>query len=380
MTDKEISELRRRLAPDKNNIPTICGRYINSKHETVAEFTIPFFTLGDEDAEKYLALFRRAMSGTNGKNLIDIGFSMGQVESGEEHALLQRLRKSELKDEEAVKKFFDNVAPTLSSEYNSLILLACDKYDVPYKHRDEGESDSESQFSYIICAICPVKEAKPTFAYDPAKQNFHTNSCNWNVGAPELGFLFPAFDDRKTNIYNALYYSKNVKDSNEAFTDAIFHTEMPLPAESQRQIFEDLLSDTLGDECSYEVVQALHDDLSSRIEEHKTQRIAEPLTITKRDVNSVLLNCGVSDEKVAEFGRAYDEKYGAGADLPPRNLIEPKKFEIETSDVKVKIAPERGDLIETRIIDGVKYVLIRADEDITVNGVLISIPKEKDEN
>ena len=155
---------------------------------------------------------------------------------------------------------------------------------------------------------------------------------------------------------------------------------MPLPAESQRQIFEDLLSDTLGDECSYEVVQALHDDLSSKIEEHKTQRIAEPLTISKRDVNSVLLNCGVSDDKVAEFGRAYDEKYGAGADLPPRNLIEPKKFEIETSDVKVKISPERGDLIETRIIDGVKYVLIRADEDITVNGVLISIPKEKDEN
>ena len=375
MTDKEIAELRRRIAPDKNNISTLCGRYVNSKHETVAEFTTPFFMLGDEDAEKYLALFRRAMSGTNGKNLIDIAFSMGQVESGEEHSLLQRLRKSALKDEEAVKSFFDKAAPTLSGEYNSLILLAADTYDVPIKHRDEGESDSESQFSYIICAICPVKEAKPTFAYDPAKQSFHTNSCNWNVGAPELGFLFPAFDNRKTNIYNALYYSKDTSDSNEAFTDAIFHTEMPLPAESQRQIFEDLLSDTLGDECSYEVVQALHDDISAKIEEHKASHSPEQLVISKRDVKSVLTNCGVSDDKVAEFDKTYDEKYGAGADLPPRNIIEPKKLEIETPDVKVKISPERGDLIETRIIDGVKYVLIRADEDITVNGVLINIPK-----
>ena len=376
MTDKEIGEIRRRIAPDKNNITTIRGRYINSKHETVSEFSTPFFMLGDEDSEKYLAILRRTLSGTNGKNLIDIAFSMGQVESGAEHALLQRLRKSALKDDEAVKEFFDKTAPTLSSEYNSLILLACDTYDVPIKRRDEGDSDSEQQFSFILCAVCPVKEAKATFAYDPASKVFRTNSCNWNVGAPELGFMFPAFDDRKTNIYNALYYSKDISDSNEAFSDAVFHTELPLPAESQRQIFEDMLSDTLGDECSYSVVQALHDDLSLKIEEHKASHSPEQLLVSKREVKEVLSNCGVTEEKLAEFDKAYDEKYGAGADLQPRNIIEPKRLEIETSEVKVKIAPERGDLIETRIIDGVKYVLIRADEDITVNGVLINIPKE----
>lgn len=376
MTDKEIGEIRRRIAPDKNNITTIRGRYINSKHETVSEFSTPFFMLGDEDSEKYLAILRRTLSGTNGKNLIDIAFSMGQVESGAEHALLQRLRKSALKDDEAVKEFFDKTAPTLSSEYNSLILLACDTYDVPIKRRDEGDSDSEQQFSFILCAVCPVKEAKATFAYDPASKVFRTNSCNWNVGAPELGFMFPAFDDRKTNIYNALYYSKDISDSNEAFSDAVFHTELPLPAESQRQIFEDMLSDTLGEECSYSVVQALHDDLSLKIEEHKASHSPEQLLVSKREVKEVLSNCGVTEEKLAEFDKAYDEKYGAGADLQPRNIIEPKRLEIETSEVKVKIAPERGDLIETRIIDGVKYVLIRADEDITVNGVLINIPKE----
>ncbi len=375
MTDKEIAELRRRLAPEKNNISTLCGRYVNSKHETVAEFSTPFFMFSEEDAEKYLSMLRRSLSGTNGKNLIDIAFSMGQVESGEEHALLQRLRKSELK-EEAVKSFFDKAVPALSTEYNNLILLAADKYDVPYKH--SSDSESESQFSYIICAICPVKESKPTFSFDPSKREFHINSCNWNVAAPELGFMFPAFDDRKTNIYNALYYTKNTSDSNETFTDAIFHTEIPLPAESQKQIFEDLLSDTLGDECSYEVVQALHDDISAKIEEHKTQRIAEPLMISKRDINEVLQECGISEDKMSEFGKIYDEKYGAGADISPRNIIEPNRLELETSDIKVKIAPERGDLIETRIIDGVKYVLIRADEDIMVNGVLINIPKDEE--
>ncbi len=376
MTDKEIGELRRRLAPEKHSIARICGRYVNSKHETVAEFAESFFLLPEEDSEKYLSIFRRTLSGTNGKNLIDIGFSISQVESGEEHELLTALRKSALHDEESVKKFFDKVAPTLSSEVNSLILLIADTYDVPRKHRDEGESESDSQFSYIMCAVCPVKEAKATFAFDTTSRTFHTNSCNWNVGAPELGFTFPAFDDRKTNIYNALYYVKNTGDSNEEFSDAVFHVELPLPAESQRQIFEDLLSDSLGDECSYEVVQAIHDDLSAKIEEHKALKLPEQLTVSKREVKSVLASAGVSEEKLGEFDKGFDEKFGAGTDLPPRNIIEPKRLEVTTADVKIKLTPERGDLVETRIIDGVKYVLIRAEEDIVVNGVAISVKKD----
>lgn len=374
MTDKEIAEIRRRIAPEKHNITAICGRYVNQNRETISEFSQPFFLLPEEESEKYLAIFRRTLSGANGRNLIDVGFSMSQVESGEEHLLLQTLRKSALKDEPSVKAFFDKAAAALSFEGNCLILLIADSYDVPIKHRDEGGmGESDSMFSYIMCAVCPVKEAKSTLTYDAAKKEFHARSCDWNVGAPELGFLFPAFDDRKTNIYNALYYTKNAADSSEGFTDAIFKTELPLPADEQKQIFETMLGDTLGDECSYEVVQAIHDDISQKIEEHKTLRSPEPLVVSKRDVKSVLEVCGVSEEKITSFEQSYDEKYGAGADLPPRNIIEPKQLEVRTPDVLVKVNPERGDLVETRIIDGVRYVLIRADEDITVNGVEIKI-------
>lgn len=374
MTDREIAELRRRLAPDKHNITTLRGRYINANKETIHEFSTPFFMLPEEESEKYLSIFRRTLLGVNGKNLVDIAFSIPQVESGEEHKLLTALRDSRISDDEAVKKFFGKAVEGMTLEGNNLILLMTDTYDVPVKHRDDGESlESTTMFSYIMCAVCPVKEAKATLAYDPTKQGFHTRSCEWNVSMPELGFLYPAFDGRQSNIYNALYYVKNVDDNRESFAKSLFSTELPLPAGEQKTIFEAVLGNTLGEECSYAVVQAIHDDIALRLEEHKNLREQETLTVTRNDIAAVIEGCGVSEEKVEDFKKRCDEEYGSLAPILPRNIVEPRKLDIKTPDVTVKVNPERGDLVETRVIDGVKYILIRADGDVTVNGVYIDI-------
>ena len=193
------------------------------------------------------------------------------------------------------------------------------------------------------------------------------------VTAPVLGFLFPAFDNRSTNIYNALYYTKDTKQSNEELVSALFHTPIPKPAAEQKKSFEALLGSALDDECSMEVVQEVHNQLCQRIEMHKEAKVAEPLMITKEDVKQVLKECGVSDNHVAKFSVDYDEAFGFEADLHPKNIIDNKRFEIKTADVSIKVAPDRADLIETRVIGGVKYILICADEDVEVNGVSIHI-------
>ncbi len=374
MTDKEIAELRRHIAPEKNNISTLRGRYINSKHETIHEFSTSFALLPEEESEKYLAIFRRALSGGNGKNLIDIAFSIPEVESGERHALLSRLRETRIRDDEAAKAFFDKATEGLTLDGNALILLMADTYDVPKKHRDDGDSgESDSMFTYIMSAVCPVKEAKPTLSYDATNKTFHTRSCEWNVSYPLLGMLYPAFDGRQTNIYNALYYVKDPDDNSPDFSDKIFGTELPLAAGEQKNIFETTLSKALKEECTLEVVEAIHDDIVNRIEEHKNLAVQEPLTITKNDIAYVLEACDVSEEKITELKARFDSEYGDSAELSPRNLIDPKKLDIKTPDVIVKVNPERSDLVETRMIDGVKYILIRADGGATVNGVDIEI-------
>ena len=206
---------------------------------------------------------------------------------------------------------------------------------------------------------------------------FHDGAMHQIISAPQLGFLFPAFDNRSTNIYNALFYTRDTKEGHETFVESVFHTPGPKPAAEQKKCFEALLSSTLSDECSMEVVQNVHDQLCQRMELHKESKVPEPLVISKNEVKAVLQESGISENRLAKFSVEYDEVFGFEAELHPRNIIDNKRFEIKTPDVSIKVAPDRSDLIETRVIDGVKYILICADENVEVNGVNICIDQKE---
>ena len=374
MNEKEISEIRRRFRPDRSGISHIRGCYVNENREIVSQFDQSLGLMSQEESEKLLAILRRTLSGTLGKNLADITFSTQQVVDSEEHRLLMALRGSSLADEEAVQALFQRVISSLTLEGNYLILLAHDTYDVPYRAKDGERMDdaSDQVFSYILCSICPVKLTKPALSYHVRENEFHNRRADWLVSPPELGFLFPAFDDRSTNLYNALYYTRDSGENHPELVEAVFRREAPMPAAAQKETFQTLLSDTLADECSCEVVQAVHDQLCELVEEHRERKEAEPLTLSKGAVKCVLKSCGVSDSHVEEFALRYDDAFGADMALSPRNLVE-KQIEVCTPDVVIKVSPERSDLVDTRVIDGVKYILIRADEGVEVNGVPVHI-------
>ena len=122
-----------------------------------------------------------------------------------------------------------------------------------------------------------------------------------------------------------------------------------------------------------EVVQAVHEQLCQQIAMHKESKMPEALLINKEQVKQALEECGVSEGHVAKFSIDYDEAFGFEAQIHPTNVIDHKKIEIKTPDVIIKVAPDRGDLIETRVIGGVKYILINAEENVEVNGVDITI-------
>ena len=381
MIDKEISEIRRHLRRDRSNITALYGCYVNDNKEIITEFKQSTGMMPENEGDKYFALLRRTLSGSIGRNLIDITFKTSQVADSPEHKLLMGLRESKCADEELRGELFRKIIENVSMEGNYLILLACDSYDVPFKSKDDSHQrdQSEEVYTYILCTICPVKQTKANLHYVPEEKRFHDGAMNQMVSAPDLGFLFPAFDNRSTNIYNALYYTRNVKESQEALIACLFNTPVPKPAAQQKKSFEALLTTALAEECSLDVVQTVHDQLCQRIEMHKEAKIPEPLMVTKEDVKDVLQSCGVSEEHMAKFSVDYDEVFGFEADLHPRNIIDSKHFELKTPDVVIKCDPARSDLIETRIIGGVKYILICADEDVEVNGVSINIKDEEKE-
>ena len=312
MNNKEIGEIRRHLRRDRSNMPAVYGCYVNDNKEIISQFRQPLGIMPENEAEKYFALLKRSLSGTIGKNLIDITFRTAQVADSPEHKLLMGLRESGLKDEEMLDAFYKKVIETVSLEGNYLILLGCDSYDVPFKSKD-GESqrdNSDEVYTYIICAICPVKQTKATLHYVPEEKQFHDGAMNQIVSAPELGFLFPAFDDRATNIYNALYYTHDIKESHEDFVTAVFNTPIPKPAAEQKKSFEALLTNALDEECNLDVVQTVHDQICQRIELHKESKVPEPLMISKEEVKDVLASCGVTDPHIAKFSVDYDEAFG----------------------------------------------------------------------
>ena len=375
MNDKEIGELRRHLRRDRSNMTNIYGCYVNDQKEIISQFSQSLGMMPENEAEKYFALLKRTLSGTIGKNLIDISFKTSQVAGSPEHQLLLGLRDSRCKEEELRDQLCKKIIDTVTFDGNYLILMAGETYDVPFKSKDDSfqKDQSEESYTFFICAICPVKQTKANLHYVAEEKMFHDGAMNQMVSAPTLGFLFPAFDGRSTNIYNALMYSKDVKDGHEAFVESVFNINPPKCPADQKRSFEALLTTALGEECSMDVVQTVHNEIRERIEMHKEAKVADPLMISKEDVKTVLSQCGVPEEKVAKFSVDYDEAFGFEADLHPKNVIDNRKFEIKTPDVIIKVAPDRSDLIETRVIGGVKYIMICADEAVEVNGVNIHI-------
>ena len=375
MNEKEIGELRRRFRPEKSNITHVRGCYVNEKREIVSQFDQSLAMMTQTETEEILAILRRTLSGTLGKNLIDVSFDTSQVVDSDEHKLLMALRQSALQDENAVQEFFFRVTQSLVMEGNYMILLVHDAYDVPFRSADgfQQEDASSEVYSYMLCSICPVKMTKPALSYYAHENRFYNRDADWIISPPELGFLFPAFDDRCANLYASLYYTRNAGENHQEFVDTIFRQEIPMPAEAQKETFDDLLGQALAEECSLEVVQSVHEQLCDKIEAHKQNKEEEPLTLTKRQVSEVLSDSGVREERVAAFEEKFDASFGAVAALSPRNLVDARRFKVCTPDVTIQVNPERSDLVETRLIGGVRYILIRAEEGVEVNGVDIQI-------
>ncbi len=378
MNQKEIGELRRRWKPNKNAVSRIYGCYVTSGKQIAADLDESLGFLPEEEQEQYLGFLRKTLSGTLGKNLIDIVFDTKQVMDSEEHKLLTALRKSELKDGEARRAFYQKVVEGLDMEDSAyLLLLACDSYDVPRRGTDgDLQADaSEEVFTYILCGVCPVKLGKPELNYYPGDNEFHS-AVSRVVAPPELGFLFPAFDDRRANIYNALFYARQPGRLHQEFIDTVFHTEPPMSAVEQREAFQNVLTESLEESCSLEVAQAVHEQLTGKITEHRESKDPEPLALSVSEIGGILRDCGVPRERLEAFQARCAEGFGRDAALDPANLIDTGRFEVKTAQASISTSPEASYLVEARVIDGRKYILIPAEDGVEVNGLHVRFTGE----
>jgi len=373
MINSEILEVRKQFKHENCAITKVSGCYVDGEKEVKTKFTESFLCLPEEETFKYFEIFKKTLSGTIGKNLINMEFPTSSEFDGGTQEFILKLRDSELKDETIINEFYEKVIKMYDYVGNYLIILLYAAYDVPGKARDKIMMDdaSDEVYSYILCSICPVNLSKPGLSYNTETNQIQKRIQDWIVGAPNNGFLFPAFNDRSSDIHSIIYYSKDSEELHYEFVNELLGCEVPMSAGGQMETFQALIRETLGEDCEYEIVRNIHEKLNEIIEEHKVQEIPEPLTLDKTEVKNLFIESGVREEKLIEFDRNYEKMTGENVSLVATNLASTRVFEVKTMDVSIKVNPERADLVQTKIVDGRKCLVIEISDQVEVNGILV---------
>ncbi|MEI3340295.1 MAG: DUF4317 domain-containing protein [Eubacterium sp.] len=378
MNKKEISEIKKLFTKERCCINRLCGCYVDAEKNKVLEIKEAFLSIPEEEMYKYLDIFRKSLSGTIGKNLLNMEFPLEQEMGDGTQKQLLALRDSELKDDAMLEAFYDKIIETYYHPENYLILLIHGSYDIPMRTSDgiEMEDASDYIYNFLQCCICPVKLSKAGLCYNAETNSISDRIRDWIVDMPEQGFLFPAFNERNADVHGLLYYSKNSEELSFEIMEQLLGCVQPIPAKQQKESFQAIIEETLGEECVYDVVRNIHDNLNEMIEEQKES--LEPVELDKTDVKKLLERCGAPEENLAQFEQRYDEEIGAKMTVMANNISDTRKFEIKTPDVTVKVNPQRSDLVETRVIDGIPCLVIPLTDEVEVNGVHIHTPLEQE--
>lgn len=373
MINSEVLEIRKQFKHENCSITKVSGCYVDGEKNIKTKFTESFLCLPEEETFKYFEIFKKTLSGTLGKNLINMEFPTSTEFDGGTQQFLLSLRDSELKDETLVDEFYNKVIQFYDFTGNYLILLLYAAYDVPGKTSDKLLMDdaSDEVYRYILCSLCPVKLSKPGLSYNEETNLIQKRIQDWVVTMPSNGFLFPAFNDRSTDIHNVLYYSGDSEELHNDFVNQLLGCEVPMSAGGQKETFQSLIVETLGEDCEYGIVRNIHEKLNDILEEHKMKEIPEPLVLDKVEVKNLFEESGVEEEKLVEFEKHYEKMTGENVSLLAANLVSTRVFEVKTPDVIIKVNPERVDLVQTKIVDGRKCLVIEINDQVEVNGIAV---------
>ena len=371
MNKKEISEIRKLFAKDSCRIDSLAACYVSIEKEKTFVINEALSSLSEEELLYHLSIFHKCLGGTLGKNLINMEFPL-DAEFGEgQQKFLLNLRDSGLKEEEILEKFFDLIIANYPSSDKYYIVAIHGNYDVPGKGKDGAvlEDASEIVYEYILCAICPVKLSKAALGYDSDANRIRERVRDWVVEAPEKAFLFPAFNDRGPDIHSMLYYTKKAEELFPEFVETVFGTTSPLSPETQTETFNSLITETLGDEVSLEIVQRVQENIAEVIEQNK--EIPEPVELTPYEMKELLGRSGVEDEKLENFEKTFKEVAGEKATIIADNLPVVKQLKIKAPDIEIKVKPESASLISHKMVDGVLSIVIHVGEGVEVNGIAV---------
>lgn len=372
MNKKEISEIKKQFNERHCSISKICGCYVDGDKNIKTTFKQSFLSLDTEEMFKYFEILRKSLSGSIGKNLRTLDFPLECEKEGGTQEFLLRLRDSKLTDDELIEDYYQKIIDSYDYVGNYLILIIHDSYDIPGKTSDGIDMDdaSDEVYEYVLTSICPVNLSKPGLSYNPNDNIFVNRIRDWVVEMPETALLFPAFNDRTTDIHSLLYYSKDGNDLHDIFIENILNCPVPLSSNSQKETFATIIEETIGENLDLEFMKSVQDNLIRQAEEAKENN--EVLSMDKDEIKYLLKESGAEEELFEMYDKNYEAIADKNAKVYASNVLNTRSFNVKTPSVVIKVDPLRTDLIEKKIVDGRECLVIALDGDIEVNGVTIT--------
>ncbi len=380
MNRKDVLEITRRFKKDACTISRVTGCYVNGEKKLHLTFRESFHSLEDEAFFKYLEIAKKTLSGGIGNNLLELNFTLdGNLESTHQQSLMI-LKKSGLKDDTLLNQFYQSIIDNIDLPGNFLILLFHDVYDVMTRTKDNIQLDeSEEVYEYMICSICPVSLSKPGLGYFEQEKQIKPRIRDWVVDKPLLGFTFPGFIDRSSDVNAVMYYTKDAKEPHHEFMEKALGCGPKQTATIQKASFQSIIEKSIGgdEEISKKIFTDIQENLNTMVEDYKEMyedTDTAPIALSKESVKNILINTGLSDEISAKIEDSFEEAFGE--DLPlAESLIDSKLIKANAQKKKEDQLMKKVEVLETQL-EEVKKV---SAEDPAMEKVQDS-PEESDDD
>ena len=406
MNKKDVMELKKRFKKESCSIDRLAGCYVDANKNKAIKFNESFLNMDDEEFYKYLEIAKKTLTGTLGNNILELDFPLEEEATGGKQHFLYALRNDGLSSEELLDRLYDLIIDGYNYVGNYLILVFHDTYDIITKTSDNMKLDeSEEVYEYLLVSICPVVLSKAGLGVREDENRIGARIRDWIVGVPDLGFLFPAFDNRSADIHKVDYFIRDAKDSHSEVISDVLGCAPRMTATEQRNTFSAIVKRAFANdtENGEEALINIQESFNARINtgEELTESEINSIILTPETMDEILIENNIDGEKARVIKEVTLDEFME--ELPPvSNLIDSKalaanekereKKELvkevaslknkvseleeatsssESGDVSIFVYPERADEIHTEIIDDKKYILIPVDDNssVKVNGV-----------
>lgn len=408
MKKSDVLELKKRYKKESCTIRRLAGCYVDANRHKVLKLNEDFLNMREEEFFKFMDIAKKTMTGAIGNNILELEFPGEEEQPGGKQQFLYGLRASALDNEDLLDRLYDLIIDGYRYDGNYLILVYHDVYDIMSKTSDNLKTgESEEVYDYILVSICPVALSKAGLGYREDENRIGARIRDWVVGVPDLGFLFPAFDERSADIHKVDYFIRDAKDSHSEFVSDVLGCGPKRTAFEQRKVFSAIVKKAYGadDEQGQEALIGIQESFNNRIEtEEAMSGVGISVTLDAATIDEVLDENGIEGEPARIIKEVVLEEFAD--ELPDvANLIDNKELEknakerekkelvkevaslktelkrvesenitgddVKNYDVVVRVKPEKALKIRSQVIGDQKCLVIPMDDDenVNVNGV-----------